>query len=264
MTLGQGPLIVMIHGFQDFWYLWRHHIETLSEDYQVVAVDQRGYNRSDKPKGANNYTYDFLVGDIAAMIRDAGHESATVVGHDWGGFAAWMFAMRQPEMTNQLVIFNLPHPRGVQRELAFNRRQKQNSAYARRFQAEGAHLQLSAEQLAGLGRIQDAPVVYERYLEAFERSNFEAKLNYYKTNYLRPPYLEDDSPVVKVQPPVLQFHGPNDSAPLQRMLNDTWDWVARDLTLVTVPDADYWAVTEKVDFTIGMMQAWLALQAAER
>ena len=106
--------------------------------------------------------------------------------------------MRQPEMTDQLVIFNLPHPQGVQRELAFNRRQKQNSAYARRFQAEGAHLQLNAEPLAGLGRIQDAPVVYERYLEAFERSDFEAILNYYKANYPGPPYLEDDSLVVKV------------------------------------------------------------------
>ena len=217
----------MIHGFPDSWYLWRHHIEVLSKDYQVVAVDKRGYNRSDKPKSVNSYTYDFLVGDIAAVIRDAGHESATVVGHDWGGFVAWMFAMQQPEMTDQLVIFNLPHPRGVQRELVFNRRQKQNSAYARRFQAEGAHLQLSAEQLAGLERTQDAPVV-------------------------------------KVQPPVLQFHGLNDPTLLQGILNDTWDWVARDLTLVTIPDASNWAITEKADFTIGMMQAWLALQAAER
>ena len=76
------------------------------------------------------------MGDVAAAIRDAGHESATVVGHDWGGFVAWMFAMQRPETTDQLVIFNLPHPRGVQRELAFNRQQKQNSAYARRFQTE--------------------------------------------------------------------------------------------------------------------------------
>ena len=95
VTLGQGPLIVMIHGFPDFWYLWRHHIEALSEDYQVVGV--------------NNYTYDFLVSDIAAVIRDAGHESATVAGHDWGGFVAWMFAMRQPAMTDQLVIFDAGH-----------------------------------------------------------------------------------------------------------------------------------------------------------
>ena len=246
---------MVIHGFPDSWYLWRHYIEVLSKDYQVVAVDQRGYNRSDKPKSVNSYTYDFLVGDIAAVIRDAGHESATVVGHDWGGFVAWMFAMQQPEMTDQLVIFNLPHPRGVQRELVFNRRQKQNSAYARRFQAEGAHLQLSAEQLAGLGRTQDAPVVYERHLEAFEQSDFEAMLNYYKANCHRPPYLEDDSPVVKVQPPVLQFHGLNDPTLLQGILNDTWDWVARDLALVTIPDASNWAITEKADFTIGMMQA---------
>ena len=168
VTLGVGPLVVMIHGFPDFWYLWRDYLAALSDDYQVVAIDQRGYNQSDKPTGVDRYTYEFLVNDVAAVIEDTGHESATVVGHDWGGAVAWQFAMRRPEMTDQLVIFNFPHPRGLQRELALNDQQNQNSAYARRFQAEGAHLALSAEQLAG--RHGNAPVLYERNVAAPHRA----------------------------------------------------------------------------------------------
>ena len=260
VTVGEGPLLVMIHGFPDFWYLWRDYLTALSDDYQVVAMDQRGYNRSDKPSGVDNYTFEFLVGDVAAVIADTGHESATVVGHDWGGVVAWTFAMQRPEMTDQLVVFNFPHPRGLQRELALNPQQNENSAYARRFQIPGAHLALSAEQLAGLHG--DDPTVYERYVEALRRSDFEAMLNYYKANYPRPPYVEDESPVVMVQSPVLQFHGLDDPYLLYGALNYTWELLERDLTLVTLPGAGHWAVSEQTDFAIPMLKFWLGLQGA--
>lgn len=260
VTLGEGPLVVMIHGFPDFWYLWRDYLTALSDDYQVVAMDQRGYNQSDKPTGVDLYKFEFLVGDVAAVIEDTGHESATVVGHDWGGVVAWQFAMQRPDMTDQLVVFNFPHPRGLQRELALNDQQRQNSAYARRFQAEGAHLALGAEQLAG--RHRSDPVVYERYVEALRNSDFEGMLNYYKANYPSPPYVEDDSPVVMVRAPVLEFHGLDDPYLLPGALNDTWGLLEQDLTLVTIPGAGHWAVTEQTDFTIPMLEAWLAIQSA--
>ena len=133
-------------------------------------------------------------------MRHFGRDRATIVGHDWGGFVAWHVAMTYPELTDNLIIFNLPHPRGLQRELAVNQQQKLNSAYARRFQQDGAHLAMSAEQLAG--RHADDAVVQGRYLEAFQRSDFEAMLNYYKANYPAPPYYEDGDPLVKVRPPV--------------------------------------------------------------
>ena len=258
VTLGAGPLVVMIHGFPDFWYLWRDYLAALSDDYQVVAIDQRGYNQSDKPTGVDRYTYEFLVNDVAAVIEDTGHESATVVGHDWGGAVAWQFAMRRPEMTDQLVIFNFPHPRGLQRELALNDQQNQNSAYARRFQAEGAHLALSAEQLAG--RHGNDPVLYGRYVEALGNSDFEGMLSYYKANYPTPPYVEDDSPVVMVQAPVLEFHGLDDPYLLPGALNDTWGLLEQNLTLVTIPGVGHWAVTEASAFTIPMLETWLALR----
>ena len=84
-TLGSGPLVVMIHGFPDFWYTWRHQMAALSETFQVVAIDQRGYNLSDKPKGVESYDMRLLVADVAAVIRHLGRDKATIVGHDWGG-----------------------------------------------------------------------------------------------------------------------------------------------------------------------------------
>jgi pimeloyl-ACP methyl ester carboxylesterase len=184
-SLGQGPLVVMIHGFPDFWYTWRDQMQALSANYQVVAIDQRGYNLSDKPKGVENYDMKFLVGDVAAVIKHLGKDKAIIVGHDWGGIVAWTFAMALPQMTDKLIILNLPHPRGLSRELANNPQQQKNSAYARNFQKEGAEKQLTAERLAGW--VKD-PKAREKYIEAFRRSDFEAMLNYYKQNYPREPY----------------------------------------------------------------------------
>ena len=88
--------------------------------FQVVAIDQRGYNLSDKPKGVENYDMRLLVGDVAAVIRHLGRDKATIVGHDWGGIVAWQFAMNLPQMTENLIILNLPHPNGLLRELRSN------------------------------------------------------------------------------------------------------------------------------------------------
>ena len=120
VTIGEGPLIVMIHGFPDYWYSWRRQMPALAERHQVVAMDMRGYNRSDKPVGVENYSMELLVGDVAAVIRHAGHEQATVVGHDWGGAVAWTLAMVMPDVVERLIILNLPHPQGLARELARN------------------------------------------------------------------------------------------------------------------------------------------------
>ncbi len=253
-ALGQGPLVVMIHGFPDFWLTWRAQMEALAKDHGVVAIDQRGYNLSDRPKGVENYDMKLLVADVAAVIRARGQERAIVVGHDWGGMVAWTFAMTRPEMTEKLVILNLPHPRGLSRELANNPEQQKNSAYARRFQQEGAHTNLTAE---GLTFWVKEPAVRARYVEAFRRSDFEAMLNYYKRNYPREPYTEDTAPLVKVTCPVLVLHGLKDKALLPDALNGTWNWLEKDLTLVTVPEADHWVQQDAADFVTRTMVSWL-------
>ena len=254
-TLGKGPLIVMVHGFPDFWYSWRDQMAALSDSFQVVAIDQRGYNLSDKPKGQEQYDMALLVSDVRAVVQRLSPGPAIIVGHDWGGFVAWTFAMRHPELTSRLIILNLPHPRGLTRELANNPAQQANSAYARRFQEPDAAKTLTAE---GLARRVTDPAIRARYEEAFRRSDFEAMLNYYKQNYPRAPYKEDTSPVVKVKAPVLMIHGLNDTALLAPALNGTWDWVEGPLTILTVPGAGHWVQSDASQLVSSTMKSWLS------
>jgi pimeloyl-ACP methyl ester carboxylesterase len=245
----------MIHGFPDFWYTWRDQMEALSSNYQVVAIDQRGYNLSDKPKGVENYDISLLVGDVAAVIKHLGRDKAVVVGHDWGGIVAWTLAMARPDVVEKLIILNLPHPKGLRRELATNPQQQQNSQYARNFQKEDAHKQLTAE---GLSRwVKDAEA-RKKYVEAFNRSDFEGMLNYYKRNYPREPYTEDASQFPKVKAPVLMIHGLKDTALLAGALNNTWEWLEKDLTLVTVPDAGHFVQQDASDMVTRTIKMWLA------
>jgi len=252
---GKAPLIVMIHGFPDFWYTWRDQMEALSDKYQVVAIDQRGYNLSDKPKGVENYDVRLLVGDVIAVIKQLGRDKAIIVGHDWGGLVAWSVAMAVPDVVDKLIILNLPHPRGIRRELAHNPEQQKNSQYARNFQREDAASKLTAEQLAGWVR---DPKAKEKYIEAFKRSAFEAMLNYYKSNYPREPYADDSSPLIKVKAPVLMIHGLKDTALNAKGLNDTWEWVEKDLTLVTIPDANHFVQQDASELVTKTIRMWLA------
>lgn len=252
--MGSGPLIVMIHGFPDYWYTWRDQMEGLADRFTVVAMDQRGYNLSDKPAGVENYDMRLLVGDVVAVITHVGQSKAIVVGHDWGGVVAWQVAMNVPQVVDRLIILNLPHPRGLSRELAHNPEQQKNSAYARRFQEEGAEKTLTAEGLASW--VKD-PDVKKKYVEAFGRSDFGAMLNFYKRNYPREPYTEDTSPVRKIQMPVLMFHGLKDTALLSGALNGTWDWMEQDLTLVTVPNAGHFVQADASELVTKSMRAWL-------
>ena len=253
-SLGKGPLIVMIHGFPDYWYSWRDQMEALSDSYQVVAIDQRGYNLSDKPKGVENYDMSLLVSDVVAVIKAVGKDKAIVVGHDWGGAVAWTIAMMRPDVVEKLIILNLPHPRGLGRELANSPKQQANSSYARTFQQEGAEKNLTPE---GLTFWVKDPAAKAKYIEAFKRSDFEAMLNYYKRNYPKPPYQEDPSPVVKVKMPVLMIHGLADTALLAPALNNNWDYVEKDLTLVTIPGAGHFVQQDASELVSRSIKMWL-------
>ncbi|MGH9674431.1 MAG: alpha/beta fold hydrolase [Bryobacteraceae bacterium] len=253
-SLGKGPLIVMLHGFPDFWYSWRHQMDALSKNYQVVAPDLRGYNLSDKPKGVENYDMRLLIGDIAALIKHLGRDKAIVAGHDWGGAIAWGLAINAPQLVEKLIIVNLPHPRGLARELSTNAEQQKNSQYARNFQKEGAHLAVTPEALAKWSPAD----VREKYLEAFKRSDIEAMLNYYKRNYPREPYTENPLLAAKVKAPVLMFHGLKDTALMPGALNNTWEWLEKDLTLVTIPEAGHWSHWEAAPLVTRTMELWLS------
>jgi len=255
-ALGKGPLVVMIHGFPDFWYTWRKQMRALADtNYRVAAVDLRGYNLSDKPEGVDSYAMPLLIEDIAAVIAKEQAKSAIVVGHDWGGAIAWNVAMRRPELVELLVICNLPHPAGIAREIANNPQQRKNSAYAFNFQKPDAHKTLNAEALTSW--VTDATAL-PRYIDALNDSDFESMLNYYKANYPRPdapPAATPEFPKVKV--PVLMFHGLKDQALLPGALNGTWEWVEKDLTIVTIPESGHFVQQDAAEQVSTTLVDWL-------
>jgi len=258
VTAGEGPLVVMIHGFPDYWYTWRNQMPALAKHFQVVAYDQRGYNQSDQPEGVDNYKIDKLVADLVAVVDHFKREKAVVVGHDWGGLVAWTFAMRHPERTDRLVILNLPHPRGLIRELANNPQQRLASAYARAFQEPDAASKVTPEMLAFWVAGREAR---EKYVEMFRRSSMEGMLNYYKANFPREPAdksADEATPEFPQVPcSVLMFHGLKDTALLPGALNDTWNWVAKDLTLITLPNAGHFVQHDAAEFVTRKMVVWL-------
>jgi epoxide hydrolase 4 len=264
VSLGKqdSPLLVMVHGFPDFWYTWRAQMPSLAKQFHVVAIDQRGYNLSGQPEGVENYRTERLVGDLLAVVKHFGSGKAIVVGHDWGGLVAWTFAMTHPELTDRLIVLNLPHPRGLLRELATNPEQQKNSQYARNFQQPDAAKHISIDALSGWVKDPDARQIYR---VALKRSSLEGMLNYYKANYPRLPALPTSAASAKeavpqfpqIKCPVLLVHGLKDQALLPGALNDTWKWLDNDLTLVTIPQAGHFVQQDAAELVTKAMVSWL-------
>jgi pimeloyl-ACP methyl ester carboxylesterase len=256
---GKGPLVVMIHGFPDFSGSWSALTPKLNDAYRVVAVDTRGYNLSDKPVGVENYEMPKLVADIDAVIRAEGYEKATVLGHDWGGSIAWMYAFTHPDKLDNLIILSTPHPVLFMERMRTDPAQQATSQYARNFQKEGSEANMTAEGLAR--RVQD-PVMHEKYLEAFKRSSFAAMMNYYRANYPKTtgpdayrPFLPGNPPMIPV--PLLVIHGMKDTALLSAGHNGTWEKAAKDTTLVMVPDAGHFVQQDAAELVNGTIRNWL-------
>ncbi len=255
VTLGEGPVLLFVHGFPDFWYSWREQMHALSSDFKTVAMDTRGYNQSDKPKGVENYAMAVLVEDIDAVRRDLGVEKLTVVGHDWGGAQTWKYAMDHPERTERLVILNLTHPNGFAAVYANpTPEQKVNTAYARNFIEAPFDDDADASRFAAVGR-RGGDVVFEHYQEAMARSYLDGMLNYYRANYAD--VSGGNLGVSQVQCPVLQFHGLTDTAVDKDGLRDTWNWIDSDYTLVALPGVGHWVQNEAAEVVTSTMRSWL-------
>src|SRR5580692_6589236 len=112
---GTGPLVLLCHGFPEFWYSWRHQIEALAEaGYHAVAPDMRGYGRTGKPQDIDQYTLFDLVGDVIGLVNSLGYKEATIVGHDWGATVAWNAALLRPDVFRAIAALSVPfRPRGA-------------------------------------------------------------------------------------------------------------------------------------------------------
>jgi pimeloyl-ACP methyl ester carboxylesterase len=187
---GAGPLVVLLHGFPEFWYSWRKQIPALVEaGFHVIAPDMRGYNLSDKPMGVRAYRSELLTRDVARLIDAFGAERAAVVGHDWGAAVAWSFAMAYPDQLERLGILNVPHPLVFLRGLR-TARQLRKSWYVFFFQLPGlpeimarmrnyAFLRAAFHDLVVRGSF--TPEDVERYIQAIAQPGaMTAGINYYR------------------------------------------------------------------------------------
>ena len=209
VSLGRGPLVVLVHGIPEFWYSWRQQMEPLAAaGFRVVAVDQRGFNRSDKPHDREAYATQHVVEDVAAVIRQEGYEKAHIVGHDSGALVAWLFATLHPEMTDKLTILSVPHPNAFSEELAENPAQHEASEYARKMQRGDLGIR-ALFRVGPLGVLRDPPG-WPLYVSADARTDHRAVASFYEVNYPREP-CEVNYALPKVQAPTLVIHGIKDN-----------------------------------------------------
>jgi len=153
---GAGPLVLLLHGFPESWYSWRHQLRALSEaGYRAVAPDQRGYGQTDRPDEVRAYTMLHLVGDVIGLIDALGDERAVVVGHDWGAPVAWNTALLRPDRVHGVVGLSVPYrPRGPASPLSVMRARLGEGFYQAYFQRPGvADAELSRDVRATLRRV---------------------------------------------------------------------------------------------------------------
>lgn len=249
---GQGPLVVMVHGFPDYSGSWDHLTPKLNDAYRIVAMDTRGYNLSGQPEGVENYAMPKLVEDIQAVIKAEGAAKATVLGHDWGAVQAWYYAFAHPETLERLIIMSVPHPALFGRQIS---QSPENSNYARNFQKEGSEKNLTAE---GLARSVSDPADKAKYVEAFGRSSFAGMMNYYRANYPAAPKPGEAPPTFpKIDVPVLVIHGMKDTALLSFGHNDTWDQITKDTTILMIPDSGHFIQRDAPDLLAAQVRTWL-------
>jgi pimeloyl-ACP methyl ester carboxylesterase len=261
---GDGPLVVLLHGFPDFWYSWRHQIPALAaEGFRAVAPDMRGYNLSDKPVGISKYSLDRVATDIAELIMERGAPSATVVGHDWGGLAAWAAAAWHPDLVDRLVILNAPHPDDYGRGLR-NLKQLAKSWYTGFFQVPGAPAVLRRNDFAALrkalrgssteGAFSDEDL--RRYVAAWsEPRAIESQLAYYRAAARRVFGRKDRLPTVDA--PVLVLWGEQDGA-LEPFFATPPPDLATNLVVEMFPDATHWVHLDEPERANDSLLAFLA------
>jgi pimeloyl-ACP methyl ester carboxylesterase len=262
VTEGSGRLILFAHGFPEFWYAWKDQLSEFGRDYQVVALDMRGFNLSSKPAEVEQYQMKYLVEDVRRLVRQLGHERFTLVAHDWGGAMAWVFAVSHPEMLDGLVIINSPHPAIFARELSANPAQQQASQYMVMLRSAQSEQALAANNYAqlrekfmgdGLWNGIFSEEDRKAYLEAWAQPGaLTGGVNYYRVSRVTPtpvgtqaaqegPSRDLNSLTVRV--PTLVIWGEQDQALLTGNLDGLEPFIP-DLRVKRIPDGSHWVIHE--------------------
>lgn len=267
VTAGKGPLLLLLHGFPEFWYAWRHQIPALAEHFQVVAPDLRGYGETERPAHVEDYRPDILAADIADLVRVLGHEKAHVAGHDWGGAVAWRVALEHPQVVDRLVVMNCPHPYIFAQALRTNIRQMGRSWYIFLFQIpqlpEFIFKIGGKRMLEGLFRkssirkdaFTDEDI--ERYFQALSKPGaFTAALNYYRAARLSTPKKKYRSK--KIEAPTLVIWGEKDTALGKELTYNMDPLFSGPLHIDYVPNCSHWVNEEQPELVNKLLLEFLS------
>ncbi|MBN2147885.1 MAG: alpha/beta hydrolase [Anaerolineales bacterium] len=266
----EGPLVILLHGFPEFWYGWRRQIPALARaGFQVWAPDQRGYNLSDKPPGVENYHVSTLAADVIGLLDAAGRENCFLVGHDWGAAVAWETAIRYPQRIQKLVILNVPHPDVMSRFLLGNLSQLRKSWYIFFFQIPflpEAILRTddwspAVQMLLRSGKPGSfTQTDIEQYRRAWWRKNaMTCMINWYRAIFrsaLR--RFEDPGRITprRVQVPTLMLWGKNDIALSHKMAQPSID-LCNEGRLIFFEDATHWVQHDEAETVNQQLLAFL-------
>jgi pimeloyl-ACP methyl ester carboxylesterase len=261
--IGSGPLVLLLHGFPECWYMWRNVMPWLATRFHVVAPDLRGYNRSDKPAGVANYTLEKLSADVIGLIEElrVGDERAHLVGHDWGGVVAWYVGAYHPEHIDKLAVINAPHPGPYKRELK-RIIQLFRSWYALFFQLPlfpEAVVRLTLRQaLRGSAAVpgafsDEALDVYEAGLS--QPGAATAMINYYRAVLRVAPELVRGKQIINR--PTLVIWGNKDAALSPRMPEGLDEWVP-GVRVERVEESGHWVPEEKPRVVTDLLMGFLS------
>ncbi len=251
VTQGEGPLMLMLHGFPEFWYSWRKQIPEFAKDHKVVAIDLRGYNDSDKPENKEAYVMAEFIADVKGVIEGLGYDRCILVGHDWGGAIAWNFAYAYPNLVEKLIILNLPHPAKFAQGLR-TPQQLLRSSYMFLFQLPFVPEMLiqfddyKALESAFLGMTVNKTAFTQEDLDAYKdafakRGAVTAALNYYR-NIFQQGLTSQDWSVLDV--PTLMIWGESDTALGKELTYGTEAYV-RDFQIKYIPHCSHWVQQEQ-------------------
>ena len=249
-----GPLVLLLHGFPEGSYGWRHQVPYLAAaGYRVWAPDQRGYGASDKPERIAAYGLDVLAADVTGLIDAAGRRQAVLVGHDWGGAVAWHVARRSPQRISKLVVLNVPHPSVMRAHLRTNLAQFRRSLYILAFQVPRfPERSLGREDGRALARALVAtsrPGTFsEADLAEYRRSwagptALRAMLDWYRAALRHPPARGSDP---RIAVPTLLVWGAQDRFLGREMAQPSIE-LCDDGRLVVIESATHWLQHEEPD-----------------
>jgi pimeloyl-ACP methyl ester carboxylesterase len=254
-TVGTGErLVILLHGFPEFWYSWRYQIEVLSQDFTVVAPDLRGYNLSSKPLKVKDYEMDNLVDDVTGLIRHFGREQAAVVGHDWGAIVGWKTALKYPEYIWKLAALQVPPSGALQQNMTL--RQFLASWYMFFFQIPRLpEWLMRREDFALLERVLTKTAMQNvfsaediaKYKKSWsEDGALTAAVNYYRANVFKSFFGKtnrEHSPD-KIKVPTLFIYGEKDTAILPETVRNVQQFVDAPYFELRIPNAGHWVQQE--------------------